>query len=100
MLRVMDALTDKPEWDKKVFNDDIVDKWRREALTMPLMSERAFEWYVILDLYTTLAVQSTSCKAIPRTIGRRLYVRRRFDSQHETPSEISYKCCDVCSDAI
>lgn len=44
MLRVMDAITDKPDWNKKVFNDDIVKKWRDEALTLPLISGRAWEW--------------------------------------------------------
>ncbi|KAG7091943.1 hypothetical protein E1B28_008334 [Marasmius oreades] len=32
MLAVMNELTDKPEWDKKVFNDEIVGKWKAEAL--------------------------------------------------------------------
>lgn len=35
MLAVMDRLTDKPDWDKKVFDEAIVAKWRAEALQMP-----------------------------------------------------------------
>ena len=31
MLTVMDRLTDKPEWRSKVFNEEIVGKWRQEA---------------------------------------------------------------------
>jgi hypothetical protein len=65
MLIVMDVLTDKANWHEKVFDDSIVAKWRREALSqdekpiydlivgekkvkMPqrtrIMSERAFDY--------------------------------------------------------
>ena len=33
MLGLMAALKDKPEWDRKVFNEEIVAKWRQEALS-------------------------------------------------------------------
>ncbi|TFK36203.1 hypothetical protein BDQ12DRAFT_725248 [Crucibulum laeve] len=32
MLRLMNQLTDKPDWDKKVFDESITTKWRAEAL--------------------------------------------------------------------
>lgn len=32
MMTLMDRLTDKPDWNKKVFDEDIVSKWRKEAL--------------------------------------------------------------------
>ncbi|KAJ9162213.1 glucose-methanol-choline oxidoreductase [Coniochaeta hoffmannii] len=35
MMLVMDRLTDKPDWHVKVFNDEIADKWRQEALAWP-----------------------------------------------------------------
>ena len=35
MMLVMDRLTDKPDWHLKVFDDDIADKWRQEALAWP-----------------------------------------------------------------
>lgn len=35
MMNVMDRLMDKPDWHKKVFNDEIISKWRREALEIP-----------------------------------------------------------------
>jgi hypothetical protein len=44
MLKVLDALTDKPEWTRKVFDEMIVAKWREEAMWMPLISERAWNW--------------------------------------------------------
>lgn len=35
MMAIMDRLTDKEDWHKKVFNDGIVSKWREEALAIP-----------------------------------------------------------------
>ncbi|KAF8625748.1 hypothetical protein AX17_006774 [Amanita inopinata Kibby_2008] len=32
MLRLMNELTDKPDWHKKVFNREIVSKWKKEVL--------------------------------------------------------------------
>ncbi|KAB8228811.1 DUF4246 domain-containing protein [Aspergillus alliaceus] len=31
MLEFINQITDKPEWDRKVFDEDIVSKWRNEA---------------------------------------------------------------------
>jgi len=44
MLRVMDALTDKPDWHGKVKNPEIISKWHAEAMAMPLMSEQTWAW--------------------------------------------------------
>ncbi|KAJ9136822.1 Protein of unknown function DUF4246 [Pleurostoma richardsiae] len=46
MLRLMDALTDKPNWHVKVFDDAIVAKWHAEATAMPLISDNAFDWCI------------------------------------------------------
>jgi hypothetical protein len=35
MMSIMDRLTDKDDWQKKVFDDEIVSKWREEALAIP-----------------------------------------------------------------
>ncbi|KAK3904892.1 hypothetical protein C8A05DRAFT_13257 [Staphylotrichum tortipilum] len=35
MMMVMDLLTDKPDWHIKVFDDEIAEKWRQEALAWP-----------------------------------------------------------------
>ncbi|KAK7182143.1 hypothetical protein DPSP01_014065 [Paraphaeosphaeria sporulosa] len=32
MIAVMDRLTDKPEWTRKVFDEEIVAKWKKEAI--------------------------------------------------------------------
>ncbi|KAH8904798.1 hypothetical protein BR93DRAFT_916535 [Coniochaeta sp. PMI_546] len=44
MLNLMESITDKPDWDKKVFDDAIVDKWHDEAVALPLISEPAWKW--------------------------------------------------------
>ncbi|PYH93370.1 hypothetical protein BO71DRAFT_381653 [Aspergillus ellipticus CBS 707.79] len=31
MLEFIDQITDKPEWDRKVFDENIVNKWQKEA---------------------------------------------------------------------
>ncbi|KAL1612138.1 hypothetical protein SLS60_000361 [Paraconiothyrium brasiliense] len=35
MMHIMDRLTDKPDWSKKVWDEEIVDKWRTEAKAIP-----------------------------------------------------------------
>ena len=35
MMIVMDTLTDKPDWHRKVFDDRIARKWTEEALAIP-----------------------------------------------------------------
>jgi len=32
MTYLINTITDKPEWDRKVFDEEIVNKWRNEAL--------------------------------------------------------------------
>ncbi|KAI1938132.1 hypothetical protein LOZ66_003721 [Ophidiomyces ophidiicola] len=34
MIRIMEAITDKPGWEMKVFDDNIVNKWRAELAAM------------------------------------------------------------------
>lgn len=36
MMIVMDRLTDKPDWYRKVFDEEIVAKWTEEALALPV----------------------------------------------------------------
>lgn len=46
MLRLMDAITDKPNWKIKVRKLRILEKWRAEAMTVPFMSDAAFDWCI------------------------------------------------------
>ncbi|CAI4214688.1 unnamed protein product [Parascedosporium putredinis] len=45
MLRVMDSITDKPEWHVKIFDQDSINAWRVEfARRERLVSPRAWAW--------------------------------------------------------
>jgi hypothetical protein len=45
MVAVMNTLTDKPDWQVKIFDDQAVASWREEAFaTTPFMSEKAWTW--------------------------------------------------------
>jgi len=37
MMFIMNSITDKPDWDRKVFDDNVTQKWRQEALDAPDM---------------------------------------------------------------
>jgi hypothetical protein len=34
MMAVMDRLTDKPDWERKVFDEEILTKWGKEVMDM------------------------------------------------------------------
>ncbi|KAK9791446.1 hypothetical protein SCARD494_07629 [Seiridium cardinale] len=40
----MNSLTDELNWHVKIFDDEIVAKWRKAALGMPLINEKAWDW--------------------------------------------------------
>ena len=46
MMGIMERITNKKDWDKKVFDDTIVQKWRQEALGTEGMdvSEKMLDW--------------------------------------------------------
>lgn len=46
MMAIMDKITDKSDWDKKIFDENIVQKWRQEALGTEGMdvSEKMLDW--------------------------------------------------------
>jgi hypothetical protein len=47
MMRIMNSITDKPGWDKKVFDDTITAKWRAELLHSGQdVSERMVNWII------------------------------------------------------
>lgn len=39
MLDFIGTITDKPDWDHKVFDETIVGKWRQEATDMPRVAD-------------------------------------------------------------
>jgi len=46
MLGLMNAITEKPRWQEKIFDEKIVEKWRTEATAMPLISSMAWDWCI------------------------------------------------------
>ena len=46
MLDLMNSITEKPEWDRKVFDESITQKWRQEALDAEGMdiTEKMLDW--------------------------------------------------------
>lgn len=45
MVALMDSITDKPEWDWKIFDEGIIQKWRQEALDGGMdVSEKMLDW--------------------------------------------------------
>ncbi|PGG98517.1 chromatin structure-remodeling complex protein RSC7 [Blastomyces parvus] len=48
MLQIMNTITDKPGWEKKIFSPDITKKWREEVMAHRDMdvSERMMDWVI------------------------------------------------------
>ena len=44
MTAMMNEITDKSEWDRKVFDETIVAKWKEEALAKNDFSEQMFNY--------------------------------------------------------
>jgi hypothetical protein len=65
MMELMNRLTDKPDWDKKVFDDDIVSKWRQEALTVNDtgvdISSKMVDWCMAELRYKADVFRQTHC---------------------------------------
>ncbi|EGE79440.1 hypothetical protein RJ035_004541 [Blastomyces gilchristii] len=48
MLQIMNTITDKPGWEKKIFSPDIINKWREEVMAHKDMdvSEKMMDWVI------------------------------------------------------
>lgn len=59
MMAIMDKITDKPDWDKKVFDDTIVQKWRLEALATEDkdVSEKMLDWVCTTFFETSYSIR-------------------------------------------
>lgn len=65
MLSIMESLTDKPDWHVKVYDDEIVETWRTEALAIPNhhwwdLATSAKQQHWEADGYVNLIAESTS----------------------------------------
>lgn len=77
MVAFMDIITDKPEWRRKVFDEDIIQKWKTECLGKNWdFSEQMFKYSIAelqhkaeesddhsADIITTLAVSAAVAKS-------------------------------------
>ncbi|EDP55589.1 hypothetical protein V8F44DRAFT_485829 [Aspergillus fumigatus] len=47
MVRVMERITDMPDWHKKVFNHDVTETWKKEAMAGPEdISKSMADWII------------------------------------------------------
>lgn len=84
MMRIMETITDKPNWEQKVFNEEITAKWRQEIQDGESVTERMMDYILaelrwktqeygstgILQSYDAGVVKSDT--AVPRDILHRL----------------------------
>lgn len=83
MMAIMDKITDKTDWDKKIFDEAIVQKWRQEALATEGMdvSEKMLDWVCttfIKTPFSTEIYQNMLFDAMPSQ-DRRDYVNVHFN---------------------
>ncbi|KAF8060985.1 hypothetical protein FPV67DRAFT_317375 [Lyophyllum atratum] len=66
MLQLMNQLTDKPDWQKKVFDETIVSKWKAEALSSEGagVSEKMIDWCIAELQYKTKAFEKTGAVTV------------------------------------
>lgn len=51
MIAMMDSITDKPDWNRKIFDEKIVGKWRQEALDSDIdVSDKMLDWVCLMIL--------------------------------------------------
>jgi hypothetical protein len=63
MLRLMNAITEKPNWQDKIKDETIAAKWHDEAVALPLISEQTWQW--CLDELREKADQSKTTGRTP-----------------------------------
>lgn len=69
MIALMSELSDKPEWTRKVFDEEIVEKWKQEAMEMAKsqaeerkITEKMFD-FVSAVPFGKLLMSSKRCSA-------------------------------------
>lgn len=61
MLEFINNITDKPEWEQKVFDEAIVAKWREEGC---VWSESLDDDYLTQDMYFYVGIKRLSHKIL------------------------------------
>lgn len=84
MMRIMETITDKPNWEEKIFNEEITAKWRNEIVYGENVTESMMDFVLaelrwktdeykktgLIESYDPGVVKSDT--AIPRDIQQRL----------------------------
>ena len=67
MLKVIEELTNKPEWWRKVMDDEIADRWKQEMLVMDWAAYRRFGDFIpaMADTVRVTNMPCTSREAHP-----------------------------------
>jgi hypothetical protein len=73
MMQIINALTDKPDWRRKVFDETILAKWRVEAVTEEGQgfTEKMFD-YVSLHFLTSGLILFANVDSVLQSFKRRL----------------------------
>lgn len=83
MLNFINQITDKPEWDRKVFDESIVSKWREEAEKKldndVILSEPMFD-YASLPRLNELLNLFLTLRSASQSFGRRQRSFKSLDS--------------------
>lgn len=61
MLLFINQITDKPEWERKVFDDAIVERWRGEAVTWHDASNELFMTSACFDYVRIFLTMIPGC---------------------------------------
>ncbi|KAM0817356.1 hypothetical protein AB5N19_03161 [Seiridium cardinale] len=94
----MNSLTDELNWHVKIFDDEIVAKWRKAALGMPLINEKAWDWCLtelrdkakdfestgqtlVLDTATRCMERHRSCHEVAMSLSKTL-IRTKMLRSH------------------
>lgn len=65
MMQLVNSITDKPEWRRKVFDEAIVEKWRAEAITNEGQgfTENMFDYVSSINPFSILSANTQKCVA-------------------------------------
>lgn len=72
MLKLVEDITNKPNWWEKVKNPEIVAKWKKEALEMPWSEYRQYADFTeaMADAVSSLPARNSSISSCRHSVSR------------------------------
>ena len=66
MIDLMNKITDKQDWHRKVFDESIAQKWRQEALNAEEIdvSDQMFDWVRWILSFVVKLIRMSPCAAL------------------------------------